>query len=122
MDDIIDMFKALDSVKDQETPWFMCDDASKLPPSRPEAAGSMMVVMENMPSQQRQIQQMQENMCSMRLDLEKVCKSVDNNQTTITSLTQSVEDLKLKPARVHSDQGIHPVVSSGGEQNSTNES
>ncbi len=100
----------------------MCDDASKLPPSRPEAAGSMMVVMENMPSQQRQIQQMQENMCSMRLDLEKVCKSVDNNQTTITSLTQSVEDLKLKPARVHSDQGIHTVVSSGGEQNSTNES
>ncbi len=43
----------------------MCDDASKLPPSSPEVAGSVMAVMENMASQQRQIQQMQENMCSM---------------------------------------------------------
>ncbi len=100
----------------------MCNDASKLPPSSPEAAGSMMAVIENMASQQRQIQQMQENMCSMRLDLEKVCKSVDNNQTTIIAVAQTVDDLKLKPTRVHSDQGIHTVVSSCGEQNNTNES
>ncbi len=33
-----------------------------------------------------------------------------------------MEYLKLKPARVHSDQGIHAVVSSGGVQNNTNES
>ncbi len=55
MDDIINMFKAFDSVKDQKIPRFMCD----------EAAGSMMTVMENMASQQSQIQQTQENMCSM---------------------------------------------------------
>ncbi len=66
------MFKSLENMKDEVIPLFMCDDASKLPPSSAEAAGSMMAVMENISAQQRHIHQMQESMCTMRVDYEKM--------------------------------------------------
>ncbi len=84
IDDILDMFKSLDNVKDELISRFMCHDTSKLPPSSPEAAGSMMAVMENIAAQQRTIQQMQESMCTMRVDYEKMRKCVDDNHATIT--------------------------------------
>ncbi len=38
VDDILDMFKALDNVQREDIPAFMCDDASKLSPISPEAS------------------------------------------------------------------------------------
>ncbi len=118
IDDILDMFKSLDNVKDEVIPHFMCDDASKLPPSSPEVAGSMMAVMENIAAQQRQIQQMKESMCTMRVDYEKMRESVDDNHATITVVAQSMENLEHQSVGVHNagDQIKHTVRSAAGEQ------
>ena len=71
-DDIIDMFKALGDVEDRvRTPVFVATDATKLPPTGPEAAGSLMVVFEALSKQQQQIEQLQETLITVRSDISK---------------------------------------------------
>lgn len=72
VDDIIEMFRAVDnSSLPGGVPVFVAVDVSKLPPSGPEAAGSLMSLMESLAVQQRQITQMQETMSSIRIDVDK---------------------------------------------------
>ena len=83
VDDIQDMFKALDNVDDQWlVPRFMCDDVSKLPGS-PEAAGNMMSMYEDISCHERKLLQLQEAMT-------KVIQDVSRNHADITQLKTKV--------------------------------
>ena len=70
MDDIIDMFKALDNVDQSKVPMFVCADATKLPPG-PEAAGNMLALFEALATQQRHMQQLQDTMTRVVQDVSK---------------------------------------------------
>ena len=63
VDDILDLFGGIDKLQDVTLPVFMCSDAKNLPPTGPEEAGSLMIVLETLAVQQRQIKQMQEMPC-----------------------------------------------------------
>ena len=51
VEDILDMFKALDSAEQEQMPKFVSDDAAKLP-GCPEAAGNMMSLYDDLAAQQ----------------------------------------------------------------------
>ena len=117
IDDIFDMLKALDNVKNKVIPRFMSADATKIPPSGPEAAGSLMAVMETVSSQQRDINQLKESLCALMSDYSKIKKDIENNQSTITAVAQSVENLGNTSVPVASQlKRTSETVTSGGCQ------
>lgn len=70
-DDIIDIFRALESLEDKTlVPKFLAADHSKLPSCGPEAAGSLMNMYENLASQQRQLLDLQNTVLSLRKDVD----------------------------------------------------
>ena len=116
--DILEMFKWLDSVGDDaEIPVFVAVDVSRLPSASPESAADMMSVMESLASQQRQLQQLQEAMTTMRRD-------VDQNKSKIES--QGPKRQQLNPPsevavnKVEEDEGDEDAAAAAGATGSAN--
>ena len=98
MDDILEFFKAYDRCDEDDVPKFVCSDAARLPPAAPEAAGNLMVALEALATQQRQIKQLQESMSSMRIDIEDVKVRTNDSEGSIKALTENVAE-RLTPLR-----------------------
>ena len=94
LDDILDMFCAIDKVDDVTLPSFVCSDARQLPPAGPEEAGSLMTVLETLATQQRQIKQMQESMNEMRVDL----LQVQSKSSTVDVEVVATSTIAVEPA------------------------
>ena len=80
MDDIMDMFKALDSVDQSAVvkPRFVSDDAARIP-GGPEESGNMMSMYQDISAHQRQLQKLQET-------LSNVIKDVAQNSVEINHI------------------------------------
>ena len=70
VEDIIEMFKALDHIEENLIPKFLGDNAMKVP-GCPEAANNMMSLYDNLAIQQRELEKLQETMTRVIQDVAK---------------------------------------------------
>jgi hypothetical protein len=70
-DDILGLYTKMISVNQRKAPRFCCDDVSCLPPTAPEAGGSLLSLFEVMAKQQRQLLQMESAMASLQANVMK---------------------------------------------------
>ena len=103
VEDILDMFKALDSAEQEQMPKFVSDDASKLP-SCPEAAGNMMSLYDDLAAQQRAIANLQESMT-------KVMKEVVQNTSDLAGLKRIPKE---KSPKINAEVSRRSAI--GGEK------
>ena len=79
IEDILQIFKAIDSLDEDNLPIFCARDARKLPPAAPETASSLMSVLEVVAAQRRDIDALNEIVTRMSVD-------VTQNKSQIESL------------------------------------
>ena len=132
MDDIIDMFKALDHVEQRSVPVFVCSDASQLPPG-PENAGNMMAMFDALAAQQRQMQQMQETMTQVMQDVARnksdiaQChkargvQNVKKRQQSVSRGGPTVPDQAAVPPNGTTDEAAVDGPTPGGSTDQTQE-
>ena len=128
LDDILDLLGALDKVEGSVLPKFVCSDASGLPPAGPEDGGSLMVVLEAVAAQQRQMKQMQESMNEMRIDLMRLqSKETATNDDTASIViveppagdkesADAKKESPVAPKNQHTKKEAAPVPSTSSSQ------
>ena len=119
VDDILDLFNALDKVEDDTSvPRFMCSDASTLPPAGPEQAGSMMTILEALATQQREIRQLQESMNMFRIEMDHVPK-IDVVLPVTVAAEKAVEE--ESPTMPLAEPAAEPAAGTSSREESTSD-
>ena len=119
LDDVINIFQKIDQSSEINIPRILVEDITKLPPAAPEAGGCIMTLMESMAKMQRDLQQVQDSLGTIRTDVishDEVIKDLQLNRKSPTSYA-NVTSASLpvlgnnRPAAIHVYSTSEPSTS-----------